>query len=73
MGTRSRDLGAELRMHSNNNKLIEILSNKGNVPVFIPVTSVEIELTWSETMLAQCFSTLLLKCLMKRLGKSAPG
>ena len=46
-------------------------SNEEKVAVVVQVTSVEV--TCSEAMLAISFSTLLLKCLMKRLGRSAPG
>ena len=41
------------------------------VAVVVPLTSVEV--TCSEAMLALSFSTLLVKCLMKRLGRSALG
>ena len=34
-------------------------------------TNTEVEITCSEAIFALCFSTLMLKCLMKRLGKSA--
>ena len=49
----------------------EILSNEEKVAVVEPVTSAEV--TGSEAMLAQSFSTLSLKCLKKILGKSALG
>ena len=49
------------------------LSNEENVGVVVPVTSVEVEVTGSDTMLDLSFSTLLVKCLMKRLGRSALG
>ena len=43
------------------------------VAVVILVTSVEIEVTGSDAMLALSFSVLLVKCLMKRLVRSALG
>ena len=46
-------------------------SNEEKVAAVVPVTSVEE--TCSEAMLALCFSTLLVLCLMKRLGRSALG
>ena len=70
MGSSSHDLGAELRMHSFTVNC-DTFSNEEKVAVVIPVTSVEI--TCSEAMLAICFSTLLVKCLMERLGRSALG
>ena len=45
-------------------------SNEEKVAVVVPVTTVEI--TCSEAMLALSFSTLLVMCLMKILGRSAP-
>ena len=47
----------------------DTISNEEKVAVVVPVTSVEV--TCCEAMLALCFSTLLVKCLMKRLGRSA--
>ena len=41
------------------------------VVVVVPVTSVEVRR--SEAMLSLSFTTLLIKCLMKRLGRSALG
>ena len=41
--------------------------------VVVPVTSVRVEVTGSKAMLALSFPTLLLKCLMKGLGRSALG
>ena len=49
----------------------DTFSNEENVAAVVPVTSVDV--TCSEAMLALCFSTLLVKCLMKRLGRSALG
>ena len=70
MGSRSHDLGAELRMHSFTVNF-DTYSNEEIVTVVVPVTSVET--TCSEAMLALSFSTLLVKCLMKRLGRSTLG
>ena len=67
MGSRSHDLEAELRMHSFTINC-DAFSNVEKVPVFVPVTSAAI--TCSEAMLALSFSTLLVKCLIKRLGRS---
>ena len=49
----------------------DTFSNEEKVVVVAPATSVEV--TCSEAMLALSFSTLLVKCLMKRLGRSALG
>ena len=70
MGSRSHDLGAEIRMHYFTVNR-DTFSNEENVAVVVPVTSVEV--TCTETILALCFSTLLAKCLMKILGWSAQG
>ena len=70
MGSSSHDLGAELRMYSFNVNC-DTFSNDEKVAVVVPVTSVEV--TCSEVMLAPCFSTLLVKYLMKRLEWSALG
>ena len=70
MGSRSHNLGAELRMHSFTVNCYTF-SNEEKVAVVVPVTSVEV--TCSEAMLALCFPTLLVKCLMKILGRSALG
>ena len=64
MGSRSHDLGAELRMHSftvNYNTF----SNEEKVAVVVPVTSVEV--ACYEAMLVLSFSTSLENCLMKDL------
>ena len=66
----SHDFGAELRMHSFTVNCDTIL-NEEKVAAVVPVTSVEV--TCSEAMLALSFSTLLVKCLMKILGRSALG
>ena len=70
MGSRSHDIGAELRMHSLTVNC-DTFSNEEKVPAVVPVTNVEV--TCSETMLALSFSTLLVKCLMKTLGRSTLG
>ena len=70
VGSRSHDIGTELRMHSFNVDC-DSFSNEEKVAVVVPVTSVEV--TCSEAMFALSFSTLLVKCLMKRLGRSALG
>ena len=51
----------------------DTFSNEKKDAVDVPVTSVEVEVTGSEAMLALSFSTMLLMCLMKRLGRSALG
>ena len=68
MGSRSHDLGAELRMHSVTVNCYT-LSNEEKVAVVVPVTSVKV--TGSEATLDLHFSTLLVGCLMKKLGRSA--
>ena len=70
MGSSSHDLGAELRMHSFIVNC-DTFSKEEKVAAAIPVTSVEV--TCSEAMLAQSFSTSLVKCLMKILRRSALG
>ena len=49
----------------------DTFSNEEKVAAVVPVTSVEV--TCSEAMLALCFSSLLIKCLLKFLGISALG
>ena len=49
----------------------DTFSNEEKVAAVVPVTSVEV--TCSEAMFALSFSTLLLRCLMKRMGRSALG
>ena len=68
MGSSSHDLGAELRMHSSTVNC-DTFSNEEKVAAVVPVTSVEE--TCSEAMLALSFSALLVKCLMKILGRSS--
>ena len=70
IGSSSHDLVAELRMHSFTVNC-DTFSNEEKVAAVVPVTSVEV--TFSEAMLALSFSTLLVKCLMKILGRSALG
>ena len=69
MGSRSHDIGAELRMHSFTVDC-DTFSNEENVAAVVPVTSEEI--TCSEAMLVLSFSTLLVECLNnnKKCGKS---
>ena len=61
MGSSSHDLGAELRMHSFNVNC-DTFSIEEKVAAVVPVTGVEV--TYSQAMLALCFSTLMVKCLM---------
>ena len=49
----------------------DTFSNEEKVAAVVPVTNVEV--TCSEATLALNFSTLLVKCLMKLLGRSALG
>ena len=70
MGSSSHDLGAELIMQSLTINCDTFL-NEEEVAAVVPVTSVEV--TCSEAMLALSFTTLLVKCLMKILGRSALG
>ena len=70
MGSSSHDLGAELIMHSFTANC-DTFSNEEKVAAVVPVTSVEV--TCSEAMLALSFSTLLVYCFMKILGRSALG
>ena len=66
----SHDLGAEIRMHSFTVNC-DTFSNEEKVAAVVPVASVEV--TCSEAMLALSFSTLLVECLMKILGRAALG
>ena len=73
MGSCSRDLGAEIRMHSFTVNC-DTFSNEEKVATVVPVTSVEV--MCSEAMLDLSFSTLLVSfstLLMKILGRSALG
>ena len=70
MGSRSHDLGAELRMHSLTVNC-DTFSNEEKAAVVVPVTSIGV--TCSVAMLALSFSALLVKCLMKILARSALG
>ena len=69
VGSRSHDLGAELRMHSFTINC-DTFSNEEKVAVVVPVTSVKV--TCSDAMLALSFFSLV-KCLMKSLVRSALG
>ena len=69
MGSSSHDLGAEIRMHSFTVSCVTFSNEK--VAAVVPVTSVEV--ICSEAMLALSFPTLLVKCLMKRLGMLEQG
>ena len=70
MGSSSHGLGAKLRMHSFTVNC-DTFSNEEKNAAVVPVTSIEV--TCSEAMLALSFCTLLVKCLMKILGRSALG
>ena len=70
IGSGSHDLGEEIRMHSFTVNC-DTFSNEEKVAAVVPVTSVEV--TCSEAILALGFSTLLVKCLIKILGRSALG
>ena len=70
MGSSTHDIGAELRMHFNTVNS-DAFSNEEKVAAVVLVTSVEVPC--SEAMLALSFCTLLVKCLMKILGRSALG
>ena len=70
MGSGSHDFGGELRMHSFTVNC-DTFSNEEKDAAVIPVTSVEA--TCSEAMLALSFTTLLVKCLINILGRSALG
>ena len=68
MGSSSHDVGAEIRMHFFIVNC-DTFSNEEKVAAVVSVTSVEV--TCSKAILALRFSTLLVMCLMKRLGRSA--
>ena len=70
MGSSSHDLGTEIIMHSFTVNC-DTFSNEEKVSAVVPVTSVEV--TCSEVMLVLSFSTWLIKCFMKILGRSALG
>ena len=70
MGSSSHDLGGELRMHSFSVNC-DPFSNEEKVAAVVPVTSVEV--TCSEAMLALSYSSLLVMCLVKILGRSTLG
>ena len=68
IGSRSHDLEAELLMHSFTVNC-DTFSNEERVAVVVPVISEE--MTCLKALLALSFSTLLVECLMKILGRSA--
>ena len=70
MGSSSHDLGEELRLHSNTVNC-DTFSNEQKFAVVVSVTSVEVACLGA--MLAPSFSTLMVMCLMKILGRSALG
>ena len=70
MGSSSHDLGAEIRMHYFTVNC-DTFSNEEKVAAVVSETSAEV--TCSEAMLSLSFSTLVVKCLVKILGKSALG
>ena len=68
MGSISQDLGSEIRMQSFTVNC-DTFSNEEQVAAIVPRTIVEV--SCSEAMLALCFCTLLVMCLMKIMGRSA--
>ena len=70
MGTRLHDLEAEVRMHSFSFDC-DTCSNEEKVAVVVQGTYDEV--TGVEGMLALGSYPLLVRCLMKRLGRSALG
>ena len=64
MGSSSHDLGVELIMHSFTVNC-DTFSNEEKLAAVVRVTSIEV------TCSKASFSTLLVKCLMKILGRSA--
>ena len=68
MRSRSHNIGVEIRMHSFNVNC-DTFSIDEKVAVVVTVKS--IFNTCSVAMLALSFTSLLVKCLMKRLGMSA--
>ena len=62
VGSRSHDIGAEIRMHSFSVDC-NTYSNEEEVAVVVSVTCVVVT----------CFSTLLVKCQKERLRRSAQG
>ena len=70
LGSSSHDIGAEIRMHSFTVNC-DTFSNEEKVVAVVSVTNFEV--ICSEAMIALSFSTLLGKCLMKILGRSALG
>ena len=70
MGSRPHDHGGQIRMQFLTVDC-DMFSSEEKVAVVVPVTSDYV--TYSEAMLALNFCTLLVKCLMKILGRSALG
>ena len=70
MGSRSHDLGAEIRMHSFTVDC-DTFSNEEKVAAVVPATSVEV--TCSEAYVSSMFLYFVGKVLMKILGRSALG
>ena len=68
VGSSSHDLGVEISMHPFTVNC-DTFSNEEKVAAVVPVSSIEIRC--SEAILALCFYTLLVKCLIKRLGNAA--
>ena len=64
--SRSHDIGTVLGMNY-------LSVDCDSFAVVVPVTCVEVDVTGSEAMLALSLCTLYVKCLMKRLGRSALG
>ena len=56
MGSRSHDLGVELRMYS---LTVNCDTNEDNIAVVVPVTSVDVKVLGSEAMLALSFSKFI--------------
>ena len=70
MGSRSHNLGAEIRMHSFTVNC-ETFANEKKVALAVQVKIVEV--TGSEAMFSLSFTTLLVRCMMKNIGRSALG
>ena len=68
IGSISHDLGAEIRMHSLTVDC-DTFSIEEQFVVVVPVTSVEV--ACSGEIPALSFSTLMARCLIKKLGRSA--
>ena len=70
MDSRSQDKIVEVNMHSLMANCAEILYI-GNVAAFVQGTSADAKVLCCNAMFALGFPTLLLNCLMKRMGRSA--